>query len=128
NLSSKGEMPKNNLCSFFIKYLQQKEVFDENVLAYHFGSPEKVSEGSALSDRVPVIKSATTLMPPSSIKIAKRESAMWATNPLEAIEYGNLIHQIMAWLRFPSDVDNAISTTVESGLISSLHRDQVLST
>ena len=128
NLSSKGEMPKNNLCSFFIKYLQQKEVFDENVLEYHFGSPEKVSEGSALSDRGPVIKSATTLMPPSSIKIAKRESAMWGTNQLEAIDYGNLIHQIMAWVRFPSDVDNAISTAVESGLISSLHRDQVLST
>ena len=76
NLSSKGELPKNNMCSFFINYLDNKVGFDENQLEYEFGNSMKLSAGKEHVDTSKTIPLVTEILNPTNIQIAQREHTM----------------------------------------------------
>jgi hypothetical protein len=55
---------------------------------------------------------------PKKYKIAQREALMWGTHQQESIEYGNLVHEILSFVKTKEDVDLAVDKAVESGLIN----------
>ncbi|SHM80590.1 UvrD-helicase domain-containing protein [Flavobacterium xinjiangense] len=118
NLSRKGEVPKNNMCTFFINYLMSKGEFDESKLEYEFGNSTKLSEEKKHVDTSKTIPLVTEILNPKNIKIAQREAIMWGTHQQEAIEYGNLVHEILSFVKTKADVDLAITKSIESGLIT----------
>ena len=128
NLSSKGEVPKNNMCSFFINYLGNKGVFDENKLEYEFGSIVKLSIVKKHVDTSKTIPLVSEILDPKNIKIAQREALMWETQQQEAIEYGNLIHEILSFVKTKSDIDLAVTKALESGLITFGQKEAVCNT
>nr|WP_255493255.1 UvrD-helicase domain-containing protein [Flavobacterium sp. SOK18b] len=128
NLSSKGEIPKNNMSSFFINYLDHKIGFDEQKLEYELGEPAKLSLVKQHVDTSKTIPIVSEILNPKNIKIAQRESIMWGTQQQEAIEYGNLIHEILSFVKTKKDVSIAITKALENGLISFLQQETVLAT
>ena len=118
NLSNKGEIPKNNMCAFFINYLANKGDFDENKLEYEFGNPLKLSVEKKHIDTSKTIPLVSEILNPKNIKIAQREALMWGTLQQEAIEYGNVIHEILSFVKTKEDVDLAITKAIENGLIT----------
>nr|WP_315165304.1 UvrD-helicase domain-containing protein [uncultured Flavobacterium sp.] len=118
NLSNKGEVPKNNMCAFFINYLVNKGDFDENKLEYEFGNPLKLSVEKKHIDTSKTIPLVSEILNPKNIKIAQREALMWGTLQQEAIEYGNVIHEILSFVKTKEDVDLAITKAIENGLIT----------
>ena len=128
NLSSKGELPKNNMCSFFINYLDNKVGFDENQLEYEFGNSMKLSAGKEHVDTSKTIPLVTEILNPKNIKIAQREALMWGTHQQEAIEYGNVIHEILSFVKTKNDVDLAITKSIENGLITFAQKETVFNT
>jgi ATP-dependent exoDNAse (exonuclease V) beta subunit len=128
NLSSKGEFPKNNMCSFFINYLDNKVGFDENQLEYEFGNSMKLSVGKEHVDTSKTIPLVTEILNPKNIKIAQREALMWGTHQQEAIEYGNVIHEILSFVKTKNDVDLAITKSIENGLITFAQKEIVFNT
>ncbi len=128
NLSSKGELPKNNMCSFFINYLDYKSEFDENKLEYEFGNSMKLSAGKEHVDTSKTIPLVSEILNPKNIKIAQREALMWGTLQQEAIEYGNLIHEILSFVKTKNDVDTAITKSIENGLITFGQKETVFNT
>lgn len=128
NLSSKGELPKNNMCSFFINYLDNKVGFDENQLEYEFGNSMKLSVGKEHVDTSKTIPLVTEILNPKNIKIAQREALMWGTHQQEAIEYGNVIHEILSFVKTKNDVDLAITKSIENGLITFDQKEIVFNT
>jgi ATP-dependent exoDNAse (exonuclease V) beta subunit len=118
NLSRKGEVPKNNMCAFFINYLINKGEFDESKLEYEFGNSTKLSVEKKHVDTSKTIPLVTEILNPKNIKIAQREALMWGTHQQEAIEYGNVVHEILSFIKTKSDVDLAITKSIESGLIT----------
>jgi ATP-dependent exoDNAse (exonuclease V) beta subunit len=118
NLSSKGEVPKNNMCTFFINYLMSKGVFDENKLEYEFGSATKLSNKARHIDTSKAIRVVDEILNPKNIKIAQREALMWGTHQQESIEYGNVVHEILSLVKTKKDVDLAVTKSIESGLIT----------
>jgi ATP-dependent exoDNAse (exonuclease V) beta subunit len=128
NLSSKGELPKNNMCSFFINYLDNKIRFDENQLEYEFGNSMKLSAGKEHVDTSKTIPLVTEILNPKNIKIAQREALMWGTHQQEAIEYGNVIHEILSFVKTKNDVDLAITKSIENGLITFAQKEIVFNT
>jgi len=117
-LSRKGEIPKNNMCTFFINYLMNKGEFDEGKFEYEFGNSTKLSEEKKHIDTSKTIPLVTEILNPKNIKIAQREALMWGTHQQEAIEYGNLVHEILSFVKTKADVDLAITKSIESGLIT----------
>lgn len=128
NLSSKGEVPKNNMCTFFINYLMSKGVFDENKLDYEFGSATKLSNKARHIDTSKAIRVVAEVLNPKNIKIAQREALMWGTHQQESIEYGNVVHEILSFVKTKKDIDLAVTKSIESGLITFNQKELVYKT
>jgi ATP-dependent exoDNAse (exonuclease V) beta subunit len=122
-----GEYP-SNMASFFIKYLQNQSVFDETKLEYAFGNAAKLSSAKAHVDTSKIIESVSEILNPKNIKIAQREAIMWGTHQQEAIEYGNLIHEILSFVKTKDDVDFALINALENGLITNNQKEMVAKT
>ena len=128
NLSRKGEIPKNNMCTFFINYLMNKGEFDEGKLEYEFGNSSKLSDEKKHVDTSKTIPLVKEILNPKNIKIAQREALMWGTHQQEAIEYGNVIHEILSFVKTKNDVILAITKSIESGLITFGQKEIVFNT
>jgi ATP-dependent exoDNAse (exonuclease V) beta subunit len=122
-----GEFP-NNMASFFIKFLMNKGIYDSEKLEYEFGNKTKLSPSHHSVDLVKAIPIVSEVLNPKNIKIAQREALMWGTHQQEAISYGNIIHEILAFVKDKSDVDLAVTKAIENGLITYEQTEKVLST
>jgi ATP-dependent exoDNAse (exonuclease V) beta subunit len=128
NLSSKGEVPKNNLCAFFVNYLLEQGVYKEEILEYEFGNSMKLSSEDKYEDSSKIIPSVNEVLNPKNIKIAQREALMWGTHQQEAIEYGNVVHEILSFVKTKGDVDLAIINALENGLIKPSQKEVIFQT
>ena len=128
NLSRKDEIPTNNMCTFFINYLENKHVFVKEKLDYEFGNKTKLSGKTKHVDTSKTIPFVEEILNPNNIKIAQREALMWGTLQQEAIEYGNLIHEILSFVKTKVDVDLALTKSIESGLINFSQKNTVSKT
>ncbi len=115
--NKEGKYP-NNMATFFVNYLIKEGNFDESKLEYHFGNPQKVSPESKKQQDLKPILQASEILDPKSIKIAQKEALMWGTHQQEAVEYGNVIHEILSFVKTKDDVDLAIIKAIENGLIT----------
>jgi ATP-dependent exoDNAse (exonuclease V) beta subunit len=122
-----GEYP-SNMASFFIKHLIQQGVYDENQLEYEFGNSAKLSAKEKHIDTTKNIPVVSEILNPKSIKIAQREALMWGTHQLEAIEFGNVVHEILSFVATKRDVELAINKAIENGLITTLQKEDVYNT
>ena len=68
------------------------------------------------------------MLDPKNIKIAQREALMWGTQQQQAIEYGNVIHEILSFVKTAADIDLAIIKSIESGLITYNQKEAVYKT
>jgi len=122
--NKEGEYPYNT-ASFFIKYLIGIGVYEPSIIEYEFGNSEKLSEKIVEKKEIKTIPLISEILNPKSIKIAQREALMWGTHQQEAIEYGNVIHEILSFVKTKSDVDLAILKALENGLITFNQKEAV---
>jgi ATP-dependent exoDNAse (exonuclease V) beta subunit len=122
-----GILPSNT-ASFFIKFLEEKNLYNEGKLEYEFGSAEKLSETEESKDETEIIPQLATTLNMKNIKIAQRESLMWNTKQQKAIEYGNILHEILSFIKTKDDIDLALTKAIENGLIVSSQKEDVLKT
>ena len=122
-----GILPSNT-ASFFIKFLEEKNQYNEGKLEYGFGSAEKLSETEESKDETEIIPQLATTLNMKNIKIAQRESLMWNTKQQKAIEYGNILHEILSFIKTKDDIDLALTKAIENGLIVSSQKEDVLKT
>jgi len=120
-----GEYPYNT-ASYFIEYLIAIEIYDPSLLEYEFGNKAKLSEVVSVKDEMNTIPTISQVLDPKNIKIAQREALMWGTHQQEAIEYGNIIHEILSMVKTASDIDLAILKAIEEGLITKTQKEVVL--
>ncbi len=120
-----GKLP-NNMATFFIEFLASE--FKEEQLEYEFGSNEKISKTKEVVSNALTIPQLSETLNPKNIKIAQRESIMWNTKQQKAIEFGNIIHEILAFVKTKNDIDLAITKAIENGLIISSQKEEVLAT
>ncbi|WP_376776909.1 UvrD-helicase domain-containing protein [Flavobacterium covae] len=125
--NKQGNLP-NTLASFFIEYVESQEEFDKEKQSYNFGNPERVSTAHSIVNPVEVIPPITTTINTDAIKIAQREAMMWGSKQLEAIEFGNTLHEILSYIKTKNDIELALIKAVENGLIIKSQEDQIKTT
>lgn len=126
NLTDDNEPVKDNVSSFFINFLLHKKVFKTTVFSYDFGSPERVSQSGHPVLSAKTIRGVKSVMPP--IAVARKESSMWGSKQEKAIEYGNLIHEVMSRVKYGNQIDQTVQEAIELGIISSNQKDTVTAT
>jgi len=125
---NKDEMLPNNMASFFINFLEENKLFNESKLEYEFGSAKKLSETKVIIDETETIPQISKTLNPKNIKITQRESLMWNTKQQKAIEFGNILHEILSFIKTKDDIDLALTKSIESGLIVASEKDFVMKT
>lgn len=125
--NKEGNYP-NNSASFFIEFLIGQRRFDENQLVYEFGNAERLSVAREKKSEVETIPVVGQTLDPGSIKIARREALMWGTHQQEAIAYGNIIHEILSFVKTATDIERAVEIAVENGLITLQQQAEVVHT
>jgi ATP-dependent exoDNAse (exonuclease V) beta subunit len=123
--NSSGEYP-NNMATFFIKFLGEQ--FDENQFDYAFGQAEKLSETETSDLESEIIPQLSATLNPKNIKIAQKESLMWNTQQQKAIEFGNILHEILSFINTIDDIELALTKAIENGLIIASERETVAQT
>ncbi|WP_417355817.1 UvrD-helicase domain-containing protein [Flavobacterium sp.] len=124
NFTSKGELT-NNMSSYFIKYLMHKGLYNDVTLEYEFGNPDKISDKEEYVSHQETIKVVDERFSPRGVKIAQRESLMWGTNQLKAIEFGNVMHEILSFIETASDIDLAVVKAIEAGLVTAAQEQDI---
>ena len=117
-ITSKGEISTSKtLATYFINFLQQNANFSIEQKEYVFGSPKRQSQPQLFSKNKAEIKAVEKALDFSSIKIAKKEALMWGTTQQDAIEFGNILHQILSYIITKDDLGFAITKSLDEGLI-----------
>jgi ATP-dependent exoDNAse (exonuclease V) beta subunit len=125
NVTSTGELVSNNMSTFFLNYLRHKGLFNSSQLNYQWGKEERVSSAGKAVQSIQPIGWIQNTLPAAAIKIVHKESLMWGTHQQKAIEYGNVIHEILSYVKTIDDIDLAITKSLESGLINSGQKNEV---
>lgn len=124
NFTSRGELT-NNMSSYFIKFLQHKNLFDNTVPEYAFGNVISKSKSEKLGPKPNVIQVVKERFNPRRVKIAQRESLMWGNAQAQAIEFGNVTHEVLSFVKTESDIPLALMKAVEQGLITYSQTEQM---
>lgn len=116
--TKKGDLVTNNLSYYFLEFLQNIGKYEETKSEYEFGNPNRISTNKSHEGNHNQIGIVTHKLNPKNIKIAQREALMWGTVQQDAINFGNILHEIMAFIHTKEDVDLAIQKATELGLIT----------
>ena len=124
NLDNEKKPRKNNMSSFFVKYLIKNDVFKENQFLYEFGIAEKLTQAGKHVDLVKPIPQIDEVLQFKYIKIAQQEALMWGTNQQTAIEYGNLVHEILSSIKTQNDIAVVLNKAVAEGYL--IHQQRII--
>jgi ATP-dependent exoDNAse (exonuclease V) beta subunit len=116
NVKVNGDLP-NNMSSYFIKFLKSQNIFQEHQYEYQFGENSRLSLAENLLRQSRIIKPVKNPLKFENIKIAHRESMLLGTKKQEAIDYGDVLHEILSNIVQKEDTEIAILKALEEGLI-----------
>ena len=116
--TKKGDLVTNNLSYYFLEFLQNIGKYEETKSEYEFGNSNRISTNKSHDGNHNQIGIVSRKLNPKNIKIAQREALMWGTVQQDAINFGNILHEIMAFIHTKDDVDLAIQKATELGLIT----------
>ncbi len=122
-ITTKGEISTSKtLASYFINFLTQKANFSLEQKEYFFGISKRNSQPKLFTKNKAEIQSVKKALDFSSIRIAKKEALMWGTLQQDAIEFGNIIHQILSYITTKNDLQLALTKSIDEGLIQQSQR------
>src|SRR5690606_22289 len=125
----KNNNPRNNtMSSFFIGYLMNKNLFSPEKHTYEFGESKRISTPKKEEENRKVIQPVSDNFDAKNIKIATHEAVMWNTKQQNSIEFGNAVHQVLALITCEKDIDKALNTSLEQGLISIEQKQEIRKT
>lgn len=114
--NKEGNFPYT-MAGYFMKFLSFNQLYEAEKTDYSFGNPLKLSESIQVIEQTNEIPYVANLLDFKEIKIAKKEALMWGSNQESAIAYGNVIHEILSYIKTKNDIDLAITKSLENGLI-----------
>ncbi len=119
DISSKGEINTKRFSGLFISYLTHLGLWNDSEATYSFGKPEKTSKSSSLKKNISQEQEfISTAKENHHIKIVTSSGYLWDSNQEEAIEKGNLIHNILSKIETKDDIDLVFSEFIQSAIIT----------
>jgi ATP-dependent exoDNAse (exonuclease V) beta subunit len=117
-ISAKGEENTNFYSGVFINYLIQNKLWKEGVLEYYFGDEIRVSKNELQSSVAEIHqKFISTPWQEHNVVLLAGASKLWDTNQGEAINFGNLFHEILSKIITEKDVSKIIAAYHQEGII-----------
>ncbi|MFL1012375.1 UvrD-helicase domain-containing protein [Flavisericum labens] len=121
DISTKGEANTKKYSGLLISYLQYLGIWQDSETSYSFGKPHKSSTASKEKEKHTQFQQEfiSTAKEQHNIKVVTKSSYLWNSAQREAIEKGNLIHDIMAKIITKADVEFVINDFLKTSAIDS---------
>ncbi|MCL7752166.1 UvrD-helicase domain-containing protein [Polaribacter sp. Z022] len=118
-ISPKGEENTNFYSGVFINYLKQINLWQDSLLEYTFGDEQRVSRKENV-DSVGEVheKFISTPWKQHNIVLLAGASKLWNTGQGDAIDFGNLLHEIFGKIKTMKDVSFVIDQYAQNGIIN----------
>ncbi|WP_370477273.1 UvrD-helicase domain-containing protein [Tamlana flava] len=125
-INSKGELNIKKYSGLLISYLQHLGVWKDSEFTYSFGNFKKTSvETKPKKKTLFQQEFISTAKEQHNIKVVTKSSYLWNTEQEQAIEKGNLVHDIMAKIKTLNDVDFVIRDFLDKSIIDSNQASQL---
>ncbi|QIJ88985.1 MULTISPECIES: UvrD-helicase domain-containing protein [Mesoflavibacter] len=109
----------NSFSKLFIAYLQEQNIWEDNKYCYEFGNPKRELNPELKKDNTITNKQFISVdKKDHNIKIITKSGYLWDTNQEDAIEKGNIIHDIMANVKTKEDIPFAVNQAIKDGIIN----------
>ena len=116
DIDSKGNEKLNEYSGLFINYLKTIGKWSDNNNSYSFGTKKRQIYNSKKNKNALI--SNSFISNSNSVNIVTNSGYLWDTEQKEAIEKGNLIHDIFSKIDTESDIDFALNDAFSQGLIN----------
>ncbi|RLJ63199.1 ATP-dependent exoDNAse (exonuclease V) beta subunit [Lacinutrix venerupis] len=119
DVNAKGDLNLKSYSGLLIDYLMHINKWNENETIYSFGSPLKPKTIKKEQDIKTIEQQEfiSTAKEDHNIKVIANSGYLWDTKQEDALEKGNLVHDIMEHIKTESDVDSAIKNFENDGII-----------
>lgn len=116
---SKGEITSKKYSGLFINYLQHIGVWNDSQANYSFGLSEKTSLSKTPSKENTIQQEfISTAKETHNINVITKSGFLWDTSQKEAIEKGNLLHNIMSKIKTKDDIDFVMNDFINDSTIN----------
>ncbi|MDO5979108.1 UvrD-helicase domain-containing protein [Flavivirga spongiicola] len=113
DISSKGIPNNKKYSGLFINYLQHLDLWNDSQSVYFFGNAKRTTESSTIIKEANIQQEfISTAKETHNIKVITKSGLLWDTNQEEAIEKGNLIHNIMSQIKTKDDINTVINDSL----------------
>ncbi|WP_417800474.1 UvrD-helicase domain-containing protein [Tenacibaculum sp.] len=117
-ISSKGEENTNFYSGVFISYLKQLGKWSDEVLNYAIGDEERVSVLKKKTSGIQLQEGfISTPWKEHNIRMLASASKLWDTEQGKAIEFGNLVHGMMAEISTKEEVEKVVYRYEQQGVL-----------
>ena len=128
-ISNYHPKPKNssNVPDLLMDYLRASDKWNDS-LEYEFGTSEKLFESKKTSDSsISPSHFYSSSTQNQAVNIVTRSGSLWDSKQQEAIEKGEIAHEILARVDKVSDLENAVNWAVNSGMITTDSKEEITS-
>jgi ATP-dependent exoDNAse (exonuclease V) beta subunit len=125
-IDKSGSENLKHYSGLLISYLKQQQLWNPSQQEYAFGNNEKKLK--AEEKETSVVKISDLISTPkqaNNIQIVTNSGNLWDTQQQNAIEKGNLIHDLMAMIKTEVDIDIALNHFRDLGTISTEQVDEL---
>lgn len=110
----------NYTSGILINFLKESGIWSEDKLTYRFGDKKKVSNaGKSISKTVIQKEFISNSWRQHNIYMVANSSKLWETEQGKAIEYGNLVHEMLSKVTSKEDVQKVIQQYLQQGFLNS---------
>ncbi|MBU3820552.1 UvrD-helicase domain-containing protein [Flavobacteriaceae bacterium XHP0103] len=118
DLSSKGKASDKKYSGLLVNYLKHLNLWDDTT-SYSFGNQKRQLDYDKPNAKTIVCNSfISTAKEDHNIKIITKSGYLWDSTQEEAIEKGNLIHDIMSRIQTKNDIDFVIDEFINESVIN----------
>ncbi len=119
DINAKGISNNSTFSGMFINFLKNIDAWDDAQSSYSFGDSKKTTSISeSIKDSTELNEFISTAKESHNIKVITNSGFLWDTKQQEALEKGNLIHNMMSRITTRNDVDFVINDFIISGIIN----------
>ena len=126
-LSNHNDKPKRtpNVSDILADYIRSAGKWNEG-LTYDFGSSDKILESKASENSsIEATKYYSSATQNQAVNIVTRSGSLWDSKQQEAIEKGEIAHEILARININEDLSEAVSWAVNTGMITEESRNEI---
>ncbi|RXG33062.1 UvrD-helicase domain-containing protein [Leeuwenhoekiella marinoflava] len=116
--TSKFRGEPKNFSDLLRLYLESQNLFNTDQNKYSFGKQQRISHAEALVNNSNDLTLISTAKEAHDLVFVTQAEALWDTERLEAISFGNIIHELMAGIKTESDINSALKKAVTKGMIT----------